>query len=96
MVFHPSWGYFAKEYGLKQLPIEIEGKEPKPAALGAFIKKAKHHKVKAIFVQPEFSQKAAQQIAKEVGVKVISVPTLSPDWSKTLIAFAQSFHPKAP
>jgi zinc transport system substrate-binding protein len=33
IVFRPSLGYFASTYGLKQLPIEIEGKEPRPAQL---------------------------------------------------------------
>ena len=41
MVFHPSWGYFANAYGLKQVPIEIEGKNPKPAQLKELIKHAK-------------------------------------------------------
>ncbi|MBD3798089.1 MAG: zinc ABC transporter substrate-binding protein, partial [Campylobacterales bacterium] len=30
MVFHPSWGYFAKEYHLMQIAVEVEGKKPKP------------------------------------------------------------------
>jgi zinc transport system substrate-binding protein len=33
MVFHPAWGYFGYAYGLKQVPIEIEGKDPKLAQL---------------------------------------------------------------
>jgi zinc transport system substrate-binding protein len=28
MVYHPAWGYFADTYGLEQIPIEVEGKEP--------------------------------------------------------------------
>jgi zinc transport system substrate-binding protein len=38
MVFHPSWGYFAEAYGLKQLPVEMEGKSPKPKELIHLIK----------------------------------------------------------
>ncbi len=33
IVFHPAWGYFAEAYGLEQVPVEIEGKEPKPSQL---------------------------------------------------------------
>ena len=91
MIFHPSWGYFAREYGLTQLPIELEGKEPKPRQLGAFINEAREHKVQAIFVQPEFSQKAARQIAGEVGVNVLSISSLAPDWSENLLRFARAF-----
>ena len=38
LVFHPSWGYFAAAYGLTQLAIEAEGKEPGAKALKALIK----------------------------------------------------------
>ncbi|MDY0052566.1 MAG: zinc ABC transporter substrate-binding protein, partial [Aliarcobacter sp.] len=64
MVFHPSWGYFAKEYNLTQLAIEVEGKEPKPKALQKIIDEAKEQNVKAIFTQTEFSDKSAKAIAK--------------------------------
>lgn len=94
MVFHPSWGYLARDYGLKQLPIEIEGKEPSPARLGAFIREAKHQKVRAIFVQPEFSKKAATVIAKEAKVNVVSVSSLAADWSENLLRFARTFETK--
>ena len=41
MVYHPAWGYFARAYGLEQIPVEIEGKEPKPADLARIIDNAK-------------------------------------------------------
>ncbi len=43
MVYHPSWGYFAKEYGLTQIPVEIEGKRPKPAQLQRLIETARRY-----------------------------------------------------
>ena len=88
MVFHPSWGYFAKQYNLIQLPIEIDGKSPKPRELIYIIKKAKKENIKAIFTAPEFSLKASNQIAKELNIKVIQVSPLNPKWSKNLINLA--------
>lgn len=89
MVFHPSYGYFAKEYNLVQLPIEIEGKNPKPKELAHLIEKAKEEKVKAIFAQPEFSQKFADIISKELGIEVKSFSPLSPDYLENLISMAK-------
>lgn len=88
MVFHPSWGYFAKAYGLVQLPIELEGKEPKPSQLGAFIREVKKSGARVIFVQPEFSQKAARTIAAESGIDVVTLSPLAPEWSQNLLDFA--------
>jgi zinc transport system substrate-binding protein len=90
MVFHPSWGYFAHAYGLKQLPVEIEGKSPKPKELIALIKKAEEEHISAIFTQPEFSDNLAKIMANELHVKVIKVSPLSPDWSENLISIANA------
>lgn len=90
MVFHPAWGYFARDYGLEQLAIEVEGKEPKPKQLAHLIKEAKEEKVRAVFTAPEFSDKAAQLIAKEVGVLVVSFSPLHPQWSENLLNLAET------
>jgi len=90
MVFHPSWGYFAHEYGLEQLPVEIEGKSPKPKALIQLIQKAREEKVSAIFTQPEFSDEVAKVMAKELHIEVIKVSPLAKNWSKNLIKIANA------
>ncbi len=95
MVFHPSWGYFAKAYGLKQLPVEVEGKSPKPKALMKLIKEAKEQKVTAIFTQPEFSDAIAKVMANELHIKVLKASPLSPDWSENLINIAKAIAGKA-
>lgn len=90
MVFHPSWGYFANEYGLEQVAVEVEGKKPKPKEMINIIKEAKEEQVKVIFTQPEFSDKSAQIIAKEAGVRVQKLSPLSADWSQNLINMAKA------
>ena len=89
MVFHPSWGYFAKEYHLEQFAIESGGKNPKPKQIAYLIEEAKEENVKAIFTAPEFSTKTANQIAKEVGVPVIKISPLNPKWNENLLSFAK-------
>jgi zinc transport system substrate-binding protein len=90
MVFHPSWGYFDKEYNLTQLAIEVEGKEPKPKVLQKIIDEAKEQNVKAIFTQTEFSDKSAKAIANELKIKVLKETPLAKDWSENLIKMANA------
>ena len=90
MVFHPAWGYFAKQYHLTQLAIEVEGKNPKPKAIAYLIEEAKEENVKAVFTAPEFSAKVATQISNEVGIKVIKVSPLNPKWSQNLENLARA------
>jgi len=90
MVFHPSWGYFANEYNLTQVAVEIDGKSPKPKEIIAIIKLAKKENIKAIFTQPEFSDKSAKIIAKEIGIDIIKVSPLSDDILKTILNIAKA------
>jgi len=91
MVFHPSWGYFASTYGLEQVPIELEGKEPKPSELQHLIQYGKERGIKVVFVQPQFSWKAAQTIAQSLGGQIALVDPLAPDWAANLRQVAAKF-----
>lgn len=84
LVFHPAWGYYADTYDLTQMAIEFAGKEPGPRALVELIESARAAGVRAVLVQPQFSPRAAQQVAAAIGGRVESVDNLSADYFGTL------------
>ncbi len=84
MVFHPAWGYFADEFGLRQIPIELEGKEPAPKQLLRVINLAKEKKIKVIFVQKQFSVNSARALAGEINAVVVTIDPLSEDYLNNL------------
>lgn len=91
IAFHPSWGYFANTYGLVQIPIEIEGKEPKASQLRDLIRKARELKITVIFAQPQFSTRSAELIAAEIDGRVILADPLAADVPANLLRQAQAF-----
>ena len=91
MVFHPTWGYFARDYGLEMVPIEVGGQEPSAAELADLITRAKEEGIKVIFCQPEFSTRDAETIANEIGGQVLLISALSPDWLDNLRNVADTF-----
>jgi zinc transport system substrate-binding protein len=91
IVFHPAWGYFAHAYGLKQVPIEIEGKDPKPAQLKELVQHSRENGIKVIFVQPQFSTKSAQLVAHEIGGQVAFADPLAENWMANLREVAGKF-----
>jgi zinc transport system substrate-binding protein len=91
IAFHPSWGYFAKAYGLVQIPIEVEGKEPKPAQMRHLIQEALEMKITVIFAQPQFSTRSAQVIAEAIGGRVVLADDLAADLPDNLLRQAQAF-----
>ena len=91
MVFHPSWGCFAHGYGLEQVPIEIEGKSPKPAELQGLIRYARKRGIKVIFVQPQFSSTNARVIATAIQGRVAFADPLALNWADNLRQVAAKF-----
>ncbi len=89
IIYHPSLGYFAARYHLVQIPVEIEGKEPKTKDLQRLMSVAKKEKIKTIFVQKGFSQNAAKSLAKELKASVVELNHLSDDYSKNLLEIAK-------
>jgi zinc transport system substrate-binding protein len=91
IVFHPAWGYFARDYDLEQVSIEVGGQEPSAAELGEIVKEAQAENIKVIFAQPEFSTKSAETIAQEIDGQVLLITPLAPDWSNNLLQVSQTF-----
>lgn len=75
-VFHPAFGYFADEYGLVQIPVEIEGKSPTPKRIETLTQRARMENVRIIFVSPQFDRKGAETIAEAIGGAVVSINPL--------------------
>lgn len=90
LVYHPAFGYLGRDYGLKQVAVETDGKEPGARHLAAIIQKARQEGIKVVFVQPQFPHKIAQQVAREIGGAVVVMDDLAPDYLANLERLAQS------
>lgn len=83
-VLHPAWGYFADEYGLRQVAVEREHKEPDPHELAQLIRHARESRARVIFVQPQLDATAARTLARETGARVEVLDPLAEDWDENL------------
>jgi len=91
IVYHPAWGYFAHDYGLRQLGIEREGKEPQAAYMARLINQARLQNIKVIFVSPEFDSRSAEAIAREIEGKVVIIDPLAGDYLDNMRKVASAF-----
>jgi zinc transport system substrate-binding protein len=91
IVFHPAWGYFARDYGLEMVPIEVGGVEPSAAEIAEIITVAQDNGIRVIFAQPETSTATAEMIASEIGGEVLLISPLAPDWLDNMRRVAQLF-----
>ncbi len=80
VVLHPAWIYFARDYGLEQIAIEVEEKEPGPRYLAEVVDVARANNITTVFVEPQYNPKLAEVIAKEIDGKVVSIDDLAPNY----------------
>ncbi|RXK88120.1 ABC transporter substrate-binding protein [Chlorobaculum sp. 24CR] len=91
LVFHPAWGYFARDYGLKQIAAEEEGKTLTPRQMERVIDEARRGGIRAVFVSPEFSSAQADAIARDIGGQTVTVDPLSRNYVENLRKAATAF-----
>lgn len=84
MTYHPSWGYFADAYGLRQVPVEIDGKAPKARQIQEAIQHARKMNIRAVMVQPQLSTRDAETIAREINGRTVMADPLAEDWAQNL------------
>jgi zinc transport system substrate-binding protein len=80
LVFHAAWGYFSRDYGLEQIPIEVGGEEPSAQDIASLIKEAKEHNIRVVFASPQFNPESAEVIAREINGRVVLIDPLAKDY----------------
>jgi zinc transport system substrate-binding protein len=84
IVHHPAWSYLARDYSLQQIPLLVEEKEPGPRYLSQVIDLAKKSNITTVFVEPQYSPKAAEVIAREMSARLIVLDPLAPDYLENM------------
>lgn len=84
VVVHPSLECFAEEYGLTEIAMEHEGKEPGPKGLTALIERARAADARVVFAEPQISRKSADALARELGARVIVINPLAADYAENM------------
>ena len=89
LIYHPALTYYARDYHLRQIPVEEEGHEPSAVQLKQAIKEARRLAVKTMFVQKQFQNRNTQIVTKAVGAKQQEINPLSYNWPDEMLKIAQ-------
>jgi len=89
LIMHPMLAYFAMDYGLVQLPVEIGGQEPTPGELAKLLELAHKYQIKTLYVQRNTSVKMAQTVTKALGIsQIFELEPLVEDWPANMLKIA--------
>lgn len=91
LVSHPAYGYLCRDYGLKQLPIEMEGREPTPRYLSNLILEARTLHIDKVFLQEQHSVRGGKRIAQELGARYIFLDPYAENIIANLKHIAEAF-----
>ncbi len=91
MIFHPALTYLARDYGLEQIPIEYEGKEPTPGRLRRIIDQARATEIPVIFIQEEFDERSAELVSRESGASLIQINPMAYNWFEGMEEIMDAF-----
>ena len=94
LIFHPAFGYYAKDYNLTQIAVMINDEEPSPQRIALLLNTAKADNIKVMYNEPQYDPSYMQSIASQVNGTVITVNDLDPNYiqnmKNTADAFAQA------
>lgn len=79
VIYHPALTYLARDYGLEQISVEHEGKEPGAKRIAAIIDRARRDGVKKIFYQSQFPKSVVETIAGDIGAEPVKIDPLAED-----------------
>jgi len=79
IIYHPALTYYARDYGLRQIAIEADGKEPSAKQLTQLIRQAREDGVRAHLYQSQFPASAVEVIARDIDAEYAEVDPLRED-----------------
>ena len=77
IIYHPALSYLARDYGLTQIAVEDEGKEPSASHIRDVIDIARRENITKIFYQKQFSRSTVEAISKELGIEAVEIDPLA-------------------
>jgi len=88
VAYHPSWSYFAADYGLRLLVIEQDGKSPSARHLAGIIRESGLAGVGKVFTEPQYDRRPAETLARQIGAALLAIDPLREDWPALLLEVA--------
>ena len=92
LIYHPFLSYFSDDYGLVQLAIEDEGKEPSAAHMKELVRLAENLELTTVFYQHQANSNTVEALAKEARLTPVALDPLSYEWLSNMESIAESIY----
>lgn len=89
LIFHPALAYYARQFNLEQVALEMNGKEPSPRHMKEIVDLAHARHIHVIFIQKEFDAAFARQLSREINGQVVVIDPLDYNWESQIMDITQ-------
>ena len=91
IVFHPAFGYYAKEYNLTMIAAMINDEEPSPQRIAMLVDTAQKNNIHVVFTEPQYNPKYMQSVASQIGGRVVFVNDLDENYLQNMENISKAF-----
>jgi zinc transport system substrate-binding protein len=91
LLYHPSFGYYAKDYNMTQVSAMINDEEPSPQRIAMMIDLAKKYNITTFYSEPQYSIRVMESIASQTGAHVVTVNDLDENYLQNMANIARIF-----
>lgn len=91
LVSHPAFAYFCRDYGIQQLSVEMEGREPTLKQSEELIAKVRKLGVTKAIIEPQYQNKGTELIARQLNLPLFLVDPYAESWYDNMIYIAETF-----
>lgn len=87
LVSHAAFAYFCHDFGLTQISVEVEGKDPRPKDLEKILKQSENYSI--AIALPQHNNKGTELIAAQLGKPVRYIDPYSENYFDSMKQLAQ-------
>ena len=84
LLSHPALGYFCARYGLHQISVECDGKDPRPQQAAQIVYDAAEKDVKMVLIEPQYNNKGATLIAEKLELPIYQIDPYAEDYCEMM------------
>ena len=94
LIFHPAFGYYARDYNLTMISVMVNDEEPSPQRIAMMVDTALENNITVVYLQPQYDSKYMDSIAAQIGGQVLLVSDLDENYLENMhdvaVAFSKS------
>lgn len=88
---HPAMSYFARDYSLRQISLERDGKEASPRQMHERLKEAVASSPRVLMYEKDQNEKSARELARTLGIEAYPLTPESYGFLENLKGAAEAF-----